>query len=524
MNKEYKDMLLFGTVGILIASVIAIIGILIPNIVVKWIVLVLAILLGIFGLLFVIVAIMENNAELKKQGNLVDVVKSSFPRKLKNDNYRREIINRIANNLNKSNAVRLSYQDINYIIVNLKKAQTNLSNQDFKAFEEIYLINTLQKEDKSLDEIDRYHFKQRMGYRRSIESIEEYYDMIRKTVEQYLVVCPIDCFSAFSVEENESILKLIKQVNTDYDMFVKRLREEISSTVNYSLETIKEKLKVLDSDQKERIEIRLDRIEDMRKVNHEATLYLKKNPLDELLQKARLGTITNDKFKEVGLTLLLCKRRQEDTTLEKIQEEIDWIVGMLNYDPNEPFICGTYLINAEGDDFANPKEGNWHKYVTKKIADIQFSEDILQNKLDILYELTEHMYNFIHIYPLCEVEQSDNEKIKETIKKVFEKEYAKLSANRIIDFSEDYDFGLVPEKPIFTKSASGANSYTSKLRTTLNEKLTWKQSGTIKVDNFPSEITVCDAILPSGKTYKTLYFNLYGIENPVIAPKGFKMI
>ena len=30
MNKKYKDMLLFGTVGILIASVIAIIGILIP--------------------------------------------------------------------------------------------------------------------------------------------------------------------------------------------------------------------------------------------------------------------------------------------------------------------------------------------------------------------------------------------------------------------------------------------------------------------------------------------------------------
>ena len=74
MSKEYKDMLLFGTVGILIASVIAIIGILIPNIVAKWIVLVLSILLGAFGLLFFITAIVGNHADLKKEGVLADLV------------------------------------------------------------------------------------------------------------------------------------------------------------------------------------------------------------------------------------------------------------------------------------------------------------------------------------------------------------------------------------------------------------------------------------------------------------------
>lgn len=523
MSKEYKDMLLFGTVGILIASVIAIIGILIPNIVAKWIVLVLSILLGAFGLLFFITAIVGNHADLKKEGDLADLVKSSFPRKLTNDNYRREIINRIINNLNRSNTVRLSYQDINYIIVDFKKAQINLSNQDFKAIEEIFLINTLQKEDPHLGEIDKYHFKQKMEYKRSVESVEGYYEMVRTTVEQYLQICSIDSFSALSDKENESILRAIEQVNTEYNMFVNRIREEVSDTVDYSIEIISEKLKILSSDQKERIEMRLDEIENMRKVNRDVTLYLNENPLDELLEKAKIGTITNDRFKEEGLTYLLCKRRKEDTSLENIQEAIDWIIEMLNYDPNEPFICGTPYINAMGEKYVSPKD-KWHQHVTNTINDIEYSEEPLENKLEILYELTEHIYNLFQIYPLCEIEKSDNEKIKETIKNVFEKEYAKLGAHRIIDFSEDYDFGIVPEKPIFTKSASGANSYTSKLRTTLNEKLTWKQTGTIKVDNFLSEITVCDAVLPSGKTYKTLYFNLYGIENPIIAPKGFKMI
>ena len=245
MSKEYKDMLLFGTVGILIASVIAIIGILIPNIVAKWIVLVLSILLGAFGLLFFITAIVGNSIDLKKEGDLADLVKSSFPRKITNDNYRREIINRITNNLNKSNTVRLSYQDINYIIVSLKKAQTNLSNQDFKAIEEIFLINTLQKEDPHLGEIDKYHFKQKMEYKRSVESVEGYYEMVRTTVEQYLQICPIDSFSALSDKENESILRAIEQVNTDYNMFVNRIHEEVSDTVDYSIEIISEKLKIL---------------------------------------------------------------------------------------------------------------------------------------------------------------------------------------------------------------------------------------------------------------------------------------
>lgn len=88
---------------------------------------------------------------------------------------------------------------------------------------------------------------------------------------------------------------------------------------------------------------------------------------------------------------------------------------------------------------------------------------------------------------------------------------------------DDADYGLVPEKPIYTKGVAGSNSYLERLTTTLGEKLSWERQGSMSVEGINGMIDIYEGYLPSGKRYKTLYVNMYGTADSTTAPKGFKI-
>ena len=88
----------------------------------------------------------------------------------------------------------------------------------------------------------------------------------------------------------------------------------------------------------------------------------------------------------------------------------------------------------------------------------------------------------------------------------------------------DEDFGLVPEKPIFTlatKLVDGEIEYLEKLRTEAGERITYSRRGSTNVAGVHGITDVYNTYLPSGELYKTIYINMYGSEDSVSAPKGF---
>ena len=515
MSRKYKDILLFGITGVLIGSIMAISGILITDIFFKWIVVVLSVLILVASLGTVVIAIIANRSYLKDEGGeLADVLKTSFQRKLLKDGYRQEILNRIVNNINSKNTVSFSHQTINFLIIDLRKAKKKLSKSDFKKIRNLYLINTLKKENKQLDEIDRLNFKRVTEYERNIESIEEFYNIIIDVTKPYLQICSINYITTFLADEFEFIEKIIKQNNNKFDEIANVIYKEIFGTVNYSLSEIKQKIEKCPMDE---LIFYLNEILDMKKKNYQVTRYLIDNPLNILLDDARLGKITIDNFKEKGLIYLLSKRQQEDTNLKEIQNKINFFIKWMEHDSDSVLIYGNPYPNG------HPKD-KWHRYVTETIMTLSTTEETFENKIEILYQLTKHIYNLFQTHPLCEIEQKDNHKIKEIIKTVFEEEYIKLSSSRIKDYSNAPNFALIPEMPMYTRGELGLNAYLKRLTTSLDEKLSWKKQGSMSVDGINGMIDIYEGYLPSGKRYKTLYVNMCGTANSITAPKGFKFI
>lgn len=101
-----------------------------------------------------------------------------------------------------------------------------------------------------------------------------------------------------------------------------------------------------------------------------------------------------------------------------------------------------------------------------------------------------------------------------------------MEANRTAqpNNENDAEFGLVPEKPIFTLATEiveGQSTYLGKLRTLNGDKITWKRMGSTSVDSVNGMIDIYETYLPSGEPYKTLYINMYGARSSKAAPAGF---
>ncbi len=93
-----------------------------------------------------------------------------------------------------------------------------------------------------------------------------------------------------------------------------------------------------------------------------------------------------------------------------------------------------------------------------------------------------------------------------------------------IDNESDDDFGLVPEKPIYTlasKSVDGEEEYLNKLRTISGERIRYIRRGSTSAAGINGMIDIYDTYLPSGKLYKTIYINMYGAFESFFVPNGF---
>ena len=88
----------------------------------------------------------------------------------------------------------------------------------------------------------------------------------------------------------------------------------------------------------------------------------------------------------------------------------------------------------------------------------------------------------------------------------------------------DADFGLVPEKPIYTlalKSVDGEREYLNRLYTENGVKVKWERQGSTSVEGVSGMIDIYNTYLPTGEFYKTIYINMYGAKASQGVPKGF---
>ena len=66
----------------------------------------------------------------------------------------------------------------------------------------------------------------------------------------------------------------------------------------------------------------------------------------------------------------------------------------------------------------------------------------------------------------------------------------------------DPEFGLVPEKPIYTlaiDTVDGQRAYLGKLRTVNGEKISWKRLGSTSAEGIHGMIDIYETFLPSEK-------------------------
>ena len=87
----------------------------------------------------------------------------------------------------------------------------------------------------------------------------------------------------------------------------------------------------------------------------------------------------------------------------------------------------------------------------------------------------------------------------------------------------DADFGLVPQKPVYTVGIDEQEKYLQSLSTINGEPIKWNRRGSMSVDGVNGMVDVYDTYLPSGVEYKTIYVNMYGAYNSGFAPKGFSI-
>ena len=105
------------------------------------------------------------------------------------------------------------------------------------------------------------------------------------------------------------------------------------------------------------------------------------------------------------------------------------------------------------------------------------------------------------------------------------KEAYEANSKKQPDYEGDFDFGLVPEKPIYTlasKSVDGEIAYLSKLRTPKGEKVKWNRRGSTFVDGINGMVDIYDIYLLSGQKYTTVYINMYGAKASYKVPAVFK--
>lgn len=149
----------------------------------------------------------------------------------------------------------------------------------------------------------------------------------------------------------------------------------------------------------------------------------------------------------------------------------------------------------------------------------QTVEEVLDSEVEISNDV-------VGIKETVSVENASEEALKtivETQVKEIQKAMEDNSQNQLNN-ETDAEFGLVPEKPIYTlatKMVDGEIEYLNRLCTINGEKIKWNRRGSTSVDGINGMIDIYDTYLMSGAAYKTIYINMYGAKNSICAPSGF---
>ncbi len=87
---------------------------------------------------------------------------------------------------------------------------------------------------------------------------------------------------------------------------------------------------------------------------------------------------------------------------------------------------------------------------------------------------------------------------------------------------DDEEYGLVPQKPIYTTGVGGSEKYLRSLMTSDGKAIIWDRRGSMSVKGINGMIDIYDISFVDGKRYKTIYINMYGTSISQKAPNGFK--
>ena len=171
-----------------------------------------------------------------------------------------------------------------------------------------------------------------------------------------------------------------------------------------------------------------------------------------------------------------------------------------------------------------PKDSEFCQYCGKKIETEMLIQENAVEELVVSDKTTETAEIDLPDLENATPEEALDAIIKiqaeETVKNL--KENSKNQPNN----EEDVDFGLVPEKPIYTlalMSVDGEREYINQLYTENGVKIKWNRRGSTSVNGISGMIDVYDTFLPTGEPYKTIYINMYGAKKSEKAPVGFTL-
>ena len=102
-------------------------------------------------------------------------------------------------------------------------------------------------------------------------------------------------------------------------------------------------------------------------------------------------------------------------------------------------------------------------------------------------------------------------------------EISKQNAGEEEKFINDPEYGLIPEKPIFTCGVTGSEKYLDKLRLDNGEKIKWERLGSTSADSVNGMIDIYEITTLSGDKCKDIYINMYGNINSTHDSEGFKI-
>lgn len=102
------------------------------------------------------------------------------------------------------------------------------------------------------------------------------------------------------------------------------------------------------------------------------------------------------------------------------------------------------------------------------------------------------------------------------------RETSRLNEEAQNDNLDDEEYGLVPNKPIYTTGVGGSEKYLRSLMTSDGKAIIWDRRGSMSVDGINGMIDIYDISFVDGRRYKTIYINMYGTSISQKAPNGFK--